>query len=1013
MSPNGYELTEIKFAEPLFYGFEDELSDTYLNKQWNLKNTSQEPGYIAGHDISVFNSWNITKGNRDIVLAIIDTGIDLTHPDLILNILERGSENWDFSDPNNKEPIDEEGHGTAVAGIASAKDNNIGIRGIAPRIQIMPLKVNLTSGFYANRADAINYAVSRKKDFAKIIINLSWKSDNVVSIYDAILNAYNNEIPVFCASGNDDENQVSYPARYSETISVGAMPPCEEIRKSISTCDGENYWGSNYGNKLDISAPGVKIYTTDIQGDKGYNKNNNLNDLDDKNYTKFFWGTSSACPHASATAALVYSVNPKININTLKSILFNTSDKVGNYNYSWNSNKPGHSKELGYGRINAYQAVLLGAAYANKSQYAGALSLNNTRHLDRAGGKVHLIFHSGGEVFYRRSSDNGHSWELTKRLTKGNGSNARESLVAAHDNSVHVVFQHKNDDETYNVMYTYSSDNGSTWSDPVALVSNISVSSNQTKGPQPVITEGYINNTYTLMVVYTSSSGLYYMTKATSSGSWSSPINMLSQQAEWLNRFVWFPGLAAYGNKIILTYDYRYHGIFSRVYDGNWSNEDSTSAYVSQQANTVNDRYASIAKYGNSSYVAAWSAQIDDQRWRVVFRKGNSNNTWSDWFEVWEPPVNISHLQPVITWYDNNDPAESNAIAIIYYDSDKNVYVRKWAQSSNEWTLTTLDVQSQYPSVTMVKSINDAPLYIWSNGAQTPYLLKLQEQSLNKTSAIVKTVLYKRAGVVYDASTQTKHCVEVGDYRLTTRDGSQFRIEFPKYDQEKDLDLNTYNMWSYLESEPFTIPQDGLELSYTQELSTITLGDSSKSQNMVALAVEQFELVLEDVNQGKTVAVLSQGVGSKSGTVDISAYAGRTVIIKPVAKMNFSDSKALSYGLGNIYRDEKQDESLVKSLTTQQMLPEEATLFSNYPNPFNPRTTIRFALPEDGNVQLNIYSVSGQKVRTLLDGQVSKGYHQIVWDGKNESGHAVSGGLYFYELRTNHKRILKKMLLVK
>ncbi|MHB2148180.1 hypothetical protein ACX8XP_03920 [Calditrichota bacterium LG25] len=205
----------------------------------------------------------------------------------------------------------------------------------------------------------------------------------------------------------------------------------------------------------------------------------------------------------------------------------------------------------------------------------------------------------------------------------------------------------------------------------------------------------------------------------------------------------------------------------------------------------------------------------------------------------------------------------------------------------------------------------------------------------------------------------------MGDYRLTNRDGSQFSIEFPKYDQEKDLDLNTDNMWSYLESEPFTIPQDGLELSYTQDLSTITLGDSSKSKNMVALAVEQFELVLEDVNQGKTVAVLSSGVESKSGTVDVSAYAGRTVIIKPVVKMNFTDSKALSYGLGNIYRDEKQDESLVKSLTTQQMLPEEATLFSNYPNPFNPRTTIRFALPEDGHIQLNIYSVSGQKVVSI------------------------------------------------
>jgi len=83
------------------------------------------------------------------------------------------------------------------------------------------------------------------------------------------------------------------------------------------------------------------------------------------------------------------------------------------------------------------------------------------------------------------------------------------------------------------------------------------------------------------------------------------------------------------------------------------------------------------------------------------------------------------------------------------------------------------------------------------------------------------------------------------------------------------------------------------------------------------------------------------------------------------------------------------------------------------PNPFNLNTIIKFGLPEDGDVQISIDSISGQKVRTLIDGQVSKGYHQVVWDGKNESGQPVSGGLYVYELKTDNKRILKKMLLVK
>ena len=95
------------------------------------------------------------------------------------------------------------------------------------------------------------------------------------------------------------------------------------------------------------------------------------------------------------------------------------------------------------------------------------------------------------------------------------------------------------------------------------------------------------------------------------------------------------------------------------------------------------------------------------------------------------------------------------------------------------------------------------------------------------------------------------------------------------------------------------------------------------------------------------------------------------------------------------------------------ILPKETKLLSNYPNPFNPTTAIKFGLPEDVYVRLTIYSINGRKIRTLINGQVSKGYHQVVWDGTNESGQPVSGGLYIYELKTENKRILKKMLLVK
>jgi hypothetical protein len=94
-------------------------------------------------------------------------------------------------------------------------------------------------------------------------------------------------------------------------------------------------------------------------------------------------------------------------------------------------------------------------------------------------------------------------------------------------------------------------------------------------------------------------------------------------------------------------------------------------------------------------------------------------------------------------------------------------------------------------------------------------------------------------------------------------------------------------------------------------------------------------------------------------------------------------------------------------------VPKQVELTGNYPNPFNPSTTIRFGLPEDGNVKITIYSINGQEVTTLANSYFSKGYHEIKWDGKNQSGKSVSNGVYIYELRSGNQRFIKKMVFAK
>ena len=106
-------------------------------------------------------------GSKHVVVAVIDTGCDLDHPDLKGNILPRGSEDWDFADPLDDEPWDSGTHGTHVSGTIGARRNSKGVVGLAYGVWIMPLRVNLTSGMNQNRADAINYVTSRAIKYKK------------------------------------------------------------------------------------------------------------------------------------------------------------------------------------------------------------------------------------------------------------------------------------------------------------------------------------------------------------------------------------------------------------------------------------------------------------------------------------------------------------------------------------------------------------------------------------------------------------------------------------------------------------------------------------------------------------------------------------------------------------------------------------------------------------------------------------------------------------------------------
>ena len=299
--------------------------DYYFNEQWALNNTGQQflcliPGFCfyagtPGADIDAPEAWEISTGSSDVTVAVIDSGIDYTHPDLAANY----AGGVDFMSPDG-DPMDDHGHGTHVAGIIAAALNNLtgtpgraeGVAGVAPHARIRAYKVCRADGTCDDFA--IQQAIARAiTDGAKVINMSLGETAYSQSLDEAVQDAWNAGLVIVAGAGNDGTTERFYPAALDNVISVAAFDE-DHLRASFS----------NYGSWVDISAPGNVILSTypsttcaasTVPGDSGC-------------YT-WLTGTSMATPFVSGAAALLWS-RPDVTSNSeVLNILFNSADGQG------------------------------------------------------------------------------------------------------------------------------------------------------------------------------------------------------------------------------------------------------------------------------------------------------------------------------------------------------------------------------------------------------------------------------------------------------------------------------------------------------------------------------------------------------------------------------------------------------------------------------------------------------------------------------------------------------------
>ena len=322
----------------------EELNDPMFSDQWSLENTGQRGGK-AKADINARLAWEKSTGSRKVVVAVLDSGVDYTHLDLINNMWVRPPEVAEYTDDelgtiddqhgynavdNSGDPMDDNGHGTHCAGIIGAEGgNNLGIAGVNWKVEIMPLKFMSAGGFGTTKdaIEAINYVIERKREGVNVrIISASWGStQKSKALEDAIRTAGDEGILFIAAAGNastDNDKRPHYPASYEldNVISVAALNRQDELASF-----------SNYGAKsVHIAAPGAEILSTWLNG--AFEEHS---------------GTSMATPEVSGVAALVLSVNPKLSLKDLRERLFDSVDKLDTL----------EGKVSTGGRINAARAV--------------------------------------------------------------------------------------------------------------------------------------------------------------------------------------------------------------------------------------------------------------------------------------------------------------------------------------------------------------------------------------------------------------------------------------------------------------------------------------------------------------------------------------------------------------------------------------------------------------------------------------------------------------------------------
>lgn len=945
-------------ARLYFENLDAEWSTPNFYRNWDKNGTITDPYFSYQYYMSQIRAplaWDVSTGSDQVIVAVVDDGV-MVHEDLPAGRILPG-----YAHDNGDEgPLGNEAHGMAVAGIIAASHNNAGIAGLAPEIEIMPVRI------FGDRGQPVgDIDVSNAFDFAITngahIINNSWGVDPTDSEFEEVLGInqfiddHSDDHLFVFSSGNDfNNNAIGYPAYLDGVFTVGAVDQSDGVQSYSSTGSEINLVAPSGGDlddetSLDGCFGGDTLYSTitlngnvwtlDQDGADGRNPGDTGTEFNCRNtynwsmpqglptpgngYSAHFGGTSAAAPQAAGVAALMLSVNPGLTISQIQTILQNTADQVSGMGGQ------GFTNEYGHGRLNVNEAV----KEAMPNQYAGSSFSSSATLPDFS--RIEGVTNLSSGVTLTIASGN-------VAVIEGSVSGSASTLAV---NGRLII-------EESSSLSNVHIDVGSGGELIVRKDATLAFAGGQgIEGNGPVSLEGTNAARITLLrtggtnwdgvELHADNSTLHYVdiTHAVN-GVTSYNVSGLSvQNVEVFNstwdgfRFINTSTASPAGGFGYLRAEA--NGVYGVYYDGGSNNELSTSIfkdnpsaglYITGGASlegVVNSRIYDGGTNGvradNSSYLEITSCSIHDNAYREAFVFNNSTiNATGNWWGQY-PPL-ASQFEEV----SGSSIDYSNAL---FFDPLPGSFQKMADGSAEQAAGSGPGEDKQQTTPESIETLADL------------------RKALNGYIGV--DALDELDRLYADVSPELSPWAQVIRMELNQRMGSHEQA------------LQTGNALIAGGSTPSAVRKTAARrMFYSYLLGT---RDVETAASMVAL-LEQWEEDEAEVNQLNRL----------------------------------------------LHRHGQGDGGTLQNHITRVALQQDLDA-SNYPNPFNPVTEITYRLTENAIVNLTVYDLLGREVATLVDGEFRPaGGHSATFNASS-----LSSGMYLYRLQTANQVITRQMTLIK